>query len=118
MKSIPTGESSPKDSQSGAESFREKLDGLRNAVLEYLAYLEEKEAAASSGLPSPDAIEQPEALRIYWSCKAMSIPYIAGGLEDQPHILVKELLTCMSSEDEYHREKERLSELLRGKFEN
>jgi hypothetical protein len=48
----------------------------------------------------------------------MSIPYIAGGLEDQPHILVKELLTCMSSEDEYHREKERLSELLQEKFGN
>lgn len=41
--------------------------------------------------PKPeDVIEKPEALMRYEQVRALNIPYVAGGLEDQPYITLME----------------------------
>lgn len=90
------------------------MEELRAGVFSYLSYLEGKRAAREQHFPEPEPEEQPHALALYWTCKAMGGMWEAGGVGDQPHLLAREFMECSRAEWEYEEQKRKLEEQLRA----
>lgn len=65
-----------------------KLDELRTTLWNYFGQQNEIQAGSK---PKPDeVIEKPAALVRYEMSKSLGIPYLSGGLMDQPYMWVQE----------------------------
>ena len=71
-------------------------------------------ASEQNKLAPPDRVEQPEALRLFWTCRANNAMWEAGGVGDQPHLLMAEFMTCQRAEGEYGEEKQKWEDKLKA----
>jgi hypothetical protein len=99
------------------------LEELRSQVRRYLAHLDEKRAweeqcktlelpGSTAFSDGPQEVEPPEALVLLWTCRAVGGMWEAGGVGDQPHLLMNEFLTVQRVEAEYQAELARNREML------
>jgi len=90
----------------GVAFVKHHLETLRQQTRDYLQYQDEKRAWESTHgeLPKPDEIEPPEALVLLWTCRSIGGMWEAGGVGDQPHLLMNEFLTVQRAEMEYQAE--------------
>jgi len=73
----------------GGSTLAEKLDELRNYLLDYYGSL--NEYLTSGNLTNVVIPEKPEALLRDEQCQALGLPLVAGGVLDQPYIWMQEL---------------------------
>jgi hypothetical protein len=64
---------------------------FREDLYNYFGTLNEIKVGAASASKLP---EKPEALLLYEQCKELGVPVFAGGIVDQPHILVQFFKIC------------------------
>lgn len=64
------------------------MAGLRNILFEY--YGQSNEVRLNIKIKPEDIVEKPEALVRYEQARDLGIPYVAGGLLDQPYIWMQE----------------------------
>lgn len=70
----------------------ERLQELREALINYYGYLNEIQMMAQIGqVSTPKQVEKPEALKLWQQCQALGLPIVAGGLMDQPYIWLMEI---------------------------
>jgi hypothetical protein len=74
------------DGVGGVDRVNVKIDGLKDAIREYLGGLNEVRAGGRASQMPP----KPEAMILYEQCLNMQIPIVQGGLRDQPHIWLLE----------------------------
>lgn len=79
----------------GGSGVAEGLKSLRAAIKEYFAVL----SSVKDGLPVKSMPKKPQALLMFDQCKAMGIPLIDGGLQDQPHIWLLEYAICQQERE-------------------
>ncbi len=64
------------------------MEELRSELWDYYGQQNEIRAGVK---PKPEEyIPRPEALRRYDMAKSLGVPYVAGGLEDQPYLWMQE----------------------------
>lgn len=64
---------------------------LKETLWDYYGQL--NEAALNIRIDSKDRVEKPEALIRYEQIKDLGVPYVAGGLMDQPYLWLQEHAT-------------------------
>jgi hypothetical protein len=87
------------ESRVGGSVVRERLDNIRESLMEYFG--QQNELAAGLNVKNP--ITKPDVLLDYERCKQYGVLLYGGGLYDQPHLwlleqdIVQEIITLFNA---------------------